>query len=97
LLMDGVSLGTPQYMKGENPINCCALESAEIKKRPVFILATRKIDPETVACLQKVGLRFPVEFVELGRIYNPYSASSYGWRRNEPWVSVFRQKGIDPF
>ena len=97
LLMDGVSLGTPYYMKGENPINCRALESAEIKKRPVFILATRKIDFETVACLQKVGLRFPVEFVELGRIYNPYSASSYGWRRNEPWVSVFRQKGIDPF
>jgi hypothetical protein len=91
LLMKGISLGTPQYMQGEDPINCHALTSAKRTNRPVFILATRKVDPPTVACLQKAGVRFPDEFVELGRIYNPYSASPYGWRAGERWVTVYRQ------
>jgi hypothetical protein len=92
LFMGGVSPGRPQYMRGEHARNCRALENVELRKRPVFILTTQKIEPQTVACLQKAGLVFPGEFVELGRIYNPYSASSYGWRTNERWVTVFRQK-----
>lgn len=91
LLMNGISLGTPQYMQGENPINCHAITSAKMTNRPVFILATGKLDPPTIACLQKAGVLFPDEFVVLGRIYNPYSASSYGWRAGERWVTVYGQ------
>jgi hypothetical protein len=91
LFMGGISPGKPQYFKGQHPSNCRALENGQLTKRPVFILATQKIDVETTACLQKAGLRFPDEFVELGRVYNPYSASSYGWRAHERWVTVFQQ------
>jgi hypothetical protein len=93
LLTGGVSPGKPQYFKGAHATNCRALERAHLDKRRVFILATQNIDPQTVACLKKAGLRFPEEFVPLGRVYNPYSASSYGWRAHERWVRVFRQNG----
>jgi hypothetical protein len=91
-LMGGVSPGTPTYFDHEQPTNCHALETTEIGKRAVFVLATGDVAPQTVACMQKAGRHFPDEFVELGRIYNSYSASPYGWRAAEKWVRVFHRK-----
>ena len=90
-LMGGVSPGTPTYFENEHARNCRALKTAAFDNRAVFVLATREVAPQTVACMQGAGLLFPDAFVELGRIYNPYSASSYGWRAGETWVRVFRQ------
>jgi hypothetical protein len=91
-LAGGVSPGMPTYFGGDYARICRALAEVDFSKRSVFVLATTEAEPQIAACMHKAGLRFPEGFVELGQIYNPYSASSYGWRPG-PWVRVFRQNG----
>jgi len=90
-LMGGISPGTPTYFEGADTRNCRALASTDFSKRPVFVLITREVEPQIVACMRKAGLPFPEGFVELGRFQNPYSTKV--WRTPERWVKVLGQKG----
>lgn len=92
-MMGGMSSGTPIYWRREPDRNCHALMTRAMSERAVFLVVTGDVAHHTRESMKEAGLRFPEEFVELGRIYNLYTASSYGWRARESWVKIFRYNG----
>jgi hypothetical protein len=91
-LVGGVSPGIPTYFDDSNARSCRALARSRTELDRAFVLMTRELNAELATCMQTAGVDFPAAYVEVGRVYNPYSAGPYGWHTQDEWIRIFKRE-----